>query len=309
MFSDGFLEEMGINPERCRAKAKLFRAMASRLQEEGPTLDGPSGDEELPQALRDQRLEEGLHDGQVGSLYQISAECSFLMEGGNGRDAARLAAKAFMRAEMPYGMLLIAVFDGSSEEASTPSWEQDFFAFARIAAGDETPFEERSRRDEMRSDAMAHPEQMVWLLLAAANTRRGHPLLGEAMGMMREKMDDHGHLPVGPLGIPVSAHLHLLDAIRNGETKSPALVEVFNLAMARRSEALNLAKRNEYLWERVRSPVSLFDIHIFALANAAVEHDLMNENTFGDMYRSLDRENPLIELVTAPMKMALDQIL
>lgn len=306
MFSDGFLKNMGIDPDRCRAKASLYKSMAVRAREESFSSDDrrDSGDGPLP--IRDQELSGSMREGQIGNLYQISSECSQLMKDTDGREAAALAGKAYLKAGLPYGLFLSAAFD---DDAGYPGsfWEDEFLDFARLPGRERSAAEEPSERDDMRAQAMKRPEQMVWLYLAASNTRRGRSMLEETYEPFQQAMDDHGHLPVGPLGIPVSAHFQLFDAIRKGQRKSSALNEVFSIAMARRSEALSLAKRNSYLWNRVRSPVALFDFHVFALANAAAMHGILNTNTFGDMHRSLDRENPLLALITAPMKMALDQ--
>lgn len=306
MFSDDELKGMGIDADRCRAKVALYKSMAGRDDEGGLGLDAGLGLAGSPLSHRDKVLSASIRDVQIGYLYQVSAECSLILEKANGRATALLAGNAFLKAGLPYGLCVLTAFDGSAEH-SDYDWETENSSFISPPGRSSPSSEDVLDRFDPRMEAMERPEQMVWLFLAAANQRRGREMLEETWGRFQKDMEDHGHLPVGPLGIPVSAHFHLFDAIRKGRGGSSALIEVFNIAMARRSEALTLAKRNTYLWKRVRSPVSLFDLHIFAVANAAAMHGILNQNNFADMYRSLDQSNPLLKLIIAPIEMALDQ--
>ena len=304
MFSDIDLWGMGIDPGRCRAKARLFKTMAGRQREEEAKSDPVDSGEYRVDALRSQQIAGSMRDGFVGQLYQISAECLFLLQDGDGGDAISLAGKAYQKAGLPYGMLLTAIFPQEAKPNPTPTWRDDFVSFVHASRGEPRERSDRLEFDEIRSLAMRRPEQMTWLLLGAANVVETSDLLAQAFKLFHKTMEDHGHSPVGPLGIPVSAHIRLLDAIVNKRAASSAVNEVFGIAMARRSETLSVARGNTYLWERVRSPVALFDFHLLALTKAAVQHRIIDQNTLSDIRSSLDSENTLAELIAAPMQMA-----
>ncbi|MEO0438645.1 MAG: hypothetical protein AAF098_17235 [Pseudomonadota bacterium] len=304
MFSDDALKKMEIDPDRCRSKARLYKSMACQAREKGfsPEFsDATTG----PTSLRSQELSDSMHEGHVGYLYQVSAECMLVLEDKEGHECAAHAGEAYLKGGLPFGLVLSAIFEGASEYSNRPK-TTDINDFLEFRERIRLETEEYSERDKMRAEALERPEQLIWLLIAVTNIQDGRSLLVKWYKPIRDSFENRGHLPVGPLGIPVSAHFPLFDAILSKQSKSSALNEVFNFAMARRAQALNLAKRNLYLWERVRSPLALFDLHIFALANAAALCGLLNEKTVGDMRRSLDNENPLSPLILAPLNKALD---
>lgn len=308
MFDDNSIRSMGMDPDRCRAKAKLFRVMAERERERSLFLADRPRDRWTDDPISSQQLVGVMHEAQIGLLFQTSAECSILMSELDASETISLSGEAYLSTGTPYGLLLSTLFPyaGGMVESDRSSWERKFNEFMRPPEDVEQKLKSADEESGMRSAAMKRPEQMTWLFLSAANSKNGTGLLAEAWQYYSGVMDSHGHLPVGPLGIPVSAHLHLFDAILRGQKQNTALDEVLAIAFARRSEALTLASRNKYLWTRGRSPVALFDFHLFALASSAAKHGLMSQNSAGDIMRVLDEENPLMKLVLAPMNLALD---
>lgn len=306
MFSVNSLKDMGISPKRCKAKAELYRSMAINADEESySSSDRLDGRDRSPMT-RGRELSGSMRDGEIGYLFKISAECFLIMGASDGYTSAASAGEAYLKAGVPYGLIFSVTFGNRSEQFKG-DWREFFTDSDRYGSRSASSILKPFGREDMRLEAMKRPEQMVWLFLAAINTEGGSLLLSKEYDFYRPIMDARGHLPVGPLGIPVSAHLRLFDSVREGEKTNGALDEIFSVAMGRRSEVLSLAKRNSYLWERVRSPVALFDFHIFAMANAAVIHGILNEQSLSKMYSSLDEANPLLPLIKAPIKMAFDR--
>ena len=308
MFEDNSLTQMGIDPNRCRAMAILYESMADRA------LEGTSSEDPRASPLMDQGLSGTLGELQAGYLYQKSAECKQLTSSRAGRLLAARAGKAYLKAGLPYGLALVSVFGGTDERMTSVddirgSVYQEINDFIAIFMDGSAYEATHKGREKIRHESMKRPEQIIWLLLSIVLVERPffsevhYPRYKEA----RIIIDKQGHLPVGPLGIPASAHLPLLDAFFDRKVKYRAILEVLGGALVRRSQSLTLAKRNTYLWKRVRSPVSVFDFHVFILAKAAAVNREIPEDLYRDVLSFLDKNSPIYSLVKAPLDMAFDR--
>lgn len=297
MFDDAQLHELGIKPQYRDSKAHLFKAMA----EEEKSSVGKISRDRLP--LQMQR-------GHLGYLYQVCAECSFLSKTENGWHPLYEAATSYLSAGMPYGLALLAMRAGRPAQDGEWLHSEDMRPQGYLFQDDFKQFLADPHQDEEPElqEIKAHAQQQTWLCLAAARGQYHRDLVGAPLLRFRDNMKQHGHLPVGPLGIPVAAHLELFDAIERRKKQSTALNQVFATALVKRSELINAAQHNTYLWERLRTGVALIDFHLTILVAAAIRHELLTRSTLRNITSLFDANDPLYRLLVAPIELAFQSL-
>lgn len=296
MFSGAQLSKMGIQPKYRASKANLYKAMA-----EAEPAASDSRADKLP-------LEMEL--GHRGYLYQICAECSFLSQRADGWTPIYLAARSYIRAGLPYGLALAAMSAGNPAQGGKALPVEDSRPAGYLFHEDfQRLFSRTSTEEDFGlKEINPHAQQQTWLCLAAARGGYSRDLLGDVLRRCRDTMEQHSHLPIGSLSIPVAAHVALFDAIEGQVEQSPALDQIFSGALAKRSEVIKVARCNTYLWERLRTRTTLIDLHLTILTATAIRYGLFTRETLHRIEQLFDQSDPLYRLVTAPVELAFQSL-
>jgi hypothetical protein len=120
-------------------------------------------------------------------------------------------------------------------------------------------------------DALRHPQQQAYLLLAAVGSPQVRQEFGVFLSqMVRESAHRRGVVPVGALGIPIR-RLWRVSAALLGEAENPpdAVAEEIAGLARRYAESMELAAANEFTWRNAGAPVDVGDIDIFGIASLA----------------------------------------
>jgi hypothetical protein len=152
---------------------------------------------------------------------------------------------------------------------------------------------------------LAHPQQQVYLLLAATGSEPARQEFGRLLGSVLDSSPhDRGVAPVGALGTPIR---HLWDTARHlyrAEQRSVTVVASHLSTMSDRyAEAMDLARVNQFLWQRGAAPVDVGDIDLIGITALAVRR-FGWEETVATLERSGgERSRPLD---TPPVRLGLD---
>jgi hypothetical protein len=244
---------------------------------------------------RDNRAADANAPGQwirgatLATSYRRAAQHAALVD---PRWATRLAVRAgtaYLAAGLPFGLyLLTGLLDDQTLSQSIPDHD--------LAARFQT---------RAMPDAVNHPVQLTYLLLAAASRPRLRDPLGRALDGAERRLAPHGSLPMGPQGVPLGDYLDVASAMRYGDdivrpagADRPAGGLAYRLAGLLRLRAVTLraAQRNRYLWERGASPVSIVDLDHVALSGLALRHRPWFNELSAAIISELDRDDELAEL-------------
>jgi hypothetical protein len=130
------------------------------------------------------------------------------------------------------------------------------------------------------ADALAHPQQQAYLLLAAAGSRPVAEEFGQPLRRLAlESPHRAGVVPVGALGMPIRRFWAIAAAVLGiGDLGTQVVATHISALLARYAESIELAMTNEYLWQNAAAPVDLGDIDImgtFVIASRAFGSDAM----------------------------------
>jgi hypothetical protein len=225
----------------------------------------------------------------LATSYRRAAQHAALVD---SRWATRLAVRAgtaYLAAGLPFGLyLLTGLLDDAMLSQSIPDRD--------LATQFQTP---------AMPDAVNHPAQLMYLLLAAASRPRLRDPLGQALEGAERRLAPHGSFPMGPQGVPLGDYLDVANALRYGDdivrptgAGRPTGGLAYRLAGLLRLRAVTLraAQRNRYLWERGASPVSIVDLDHVALSGLALRRRPWFNELSAAIIGELDRDDELAEL-------------
>jgi hypothetical protein len=224
----------------------------------------------------------------LATSYRRAAQHAALVD---TRWATRLAVRAgsvYLTAGLPFGLyLLTGLLDDRTLSQNVP--DRDIAARFRNPAA---------------PDAVDHPAQLTYLLLAAASQPRLRDPLGQVLDGAERRLAPHGSYPMGSQGVPLGDYLDVANAMRYGDDipsvgpGRPGVGLAARLAGLLRLRAVTLraVQRNRYLWERGASPISIIDLDHVALSGLAVRHRPSSSGLSEAIISELDRDDELAEL-------------
>jgi hypothetical protein len=220
--------------------------------------------------------------GAAGTCAVRAAQLTLLVR---HEDATRLldqAASDYLKAGMPYGLVLqaLSVPGDEAEKRMFESFASEYLeqvdAELRSAASDD---EKRWEMDKGRSEPKHPPSsavraanQQFYLCFAMAGGRGVASEYHDPLGRVIEALGKRGNLPHGPQGAPLHVYHDLLRYLFqlstyqvSEDSKSSAEQALRRLAL-RYHHSLETARRNDYLWKNLWSPVEYLDLEVVAAA-------------------------------------------
>ena len=269
--------------ESARRQAEFHAAYAEMLE----TGRRPRrGEEWVQETYPDQHW---VGPAALASFYRLAAEHAALVD---ARWATRLAVRAgmaYVAAGLPFGLfLLTGLLDDRTLGAS---------AVLRDLV---QPF-----REPDASDAVRHPVQLTYLLLAAASRPWLRDPLRQTVSGAEQRLNAHSLYPIGAQGVPIGEYLEVANAMRyDDETVGPRGGDgsvrdiATRLASLYRTQAATLraAQRNRYLWRQGASPVSIIDLEQVAMSGLALRHRPWFGQLSAAITAELDRDDELAQL-------------
>jgi len=225
----------------------------------------------------------------LASSYLLAAQHAALVD---ARWATRLAVRAgtaYVAAGLPFGLfLLTGLLDDRTLDAGA-------------VLGDLVePF-----REPDASDALRHPVQLTYLLLAAASRPWLRDPLRQTVSGAEQWLTAHSLHPIGAQGVPIGQYLELANAMRYDEETAAARGDdgpvrdiAGRLAGLYRTQAAGLrtAQRNRYLWRQGASTVSIIDLEQVAISGLALRHRQWYRRLSAAITAELDRGDDLAQL-------------
>jgi len=269
--------------ESARRQAEFYATYAEMLE----TGRRPRGGEEWVQEAYPDRHWVG--PAALASSYRLAAQHAALVD---ARWATRLAVRAgmaYVAAGLPFGLfLLTGLLDDQTLGAST------------VLRDLVEPF-----RVPDASDAVRHPVQLTYLLLAAASRPWLRDPLRQTVSGAEQRLTAHSLYPIGAQGVPIGAYLELANAMRyDDEAVGPrggdgsARDVTIRLAALYRTQAtaLRAAQRNRYLWRQGASAVAIIELEQVAMSGLALRHRPWFGQLSAAITAELDRDDDLAQL-------------
>jgi hypothetical protein len=197
----------------------------------------------------------------LATAYRQAAQFAALVDSRWATKLAARAAVAYASSGLPFGLFLAAGLLSDDELA-------DDGVFQAMVE----PF-----RDPDGSDAIRHPVQQAYLLLAGSRPLLREPL-SQALFGAEQRLRAHGLYAIGPQRVPLGDYLdlaasmsHDAEAAGLGDTGSSAIEIAGRLARLQRTQAnaLRAARRNRYAWQRADG---IIDLENVALSGVALRH-------------------------------------
>jgi len=242
----------------------------------------------------------------VARSFMRAAEIELVL-GQMAFSSLRSAGRHYRLAGLPYGLLLETMTspDRGHEILSEPGLVDTLRALApqiteepRPGPVDDTgPYighepslqtrgvPERGLR--FAGDALAHPIQQSYLILAFLGDPRSAVEHRNQIAAVLERLSVHGALPVGAQSAPLAIYLAVARGVlegTNGNVEARAsMVSAFRTLGQAQAANIELARQDHYHWERILSPTVLVDIDqvLFAAMMARATGDLKVLQSFG----------------------------
>jgi hypothetical protein len=277
------LETLHIDPERVSSAAAFLSGYAEFcLQERRESGDRSRRD---PDAVtEDQRTQRGWNlIVEAASSLVEAGQWAMLVDPVNALAMWTKAGRLYREVDFGFGYYLSVIGDrdGSieSDETADASDQLDpalTDALRRLVIGSHLVADKSGDRphDELR-DAMLHPQQQAYLLLAGATRaarRRDGELPDLLYPLLRSSPHRFGVTPVGSLSTPISTMWQVAEALFDPTPSGISLITDVLVALSRRyQESARLAMVNEYLWRNAAAPVDVGNFDMAALTLSAVE--------------------------------------
>jgi hypothetical protein len=231
----------------------------------------------------------------LATSYRLAAQHAALVD---ARWATRLAVRAgmaYVAAGLPFGLfLLTGLLDDQTLRDST------------VVRDLVVPF-----REPDATEAVHHPVQLTYLLLAAASRPWLRDPLRQTLSGADQRLAAHGLYPIGSQGLPLGEYVELANAMRyDDETIGPrsgggsAREIAARLAGLHRAHAaiLRAAQRNRYLWRQGASPVNIIDLEQVAMSGLALRHRPWFGELSANINTELNRDDELAQLPVWTMR-------
>ena len=221
----------------------------------------------------------------LATAYRQAAQFAALVDVGWATKLAIRAAMAYVSSGLPFGVFLAAGLLGDA------ALDDDDVRQAVVA-----PFQSPDA-----ADAIGHPVQQAYLLLAANSRPWLRDLLSQPLLGIEQRLRAHGLYAIGPQRVPLGEYLDLATSMSRddvsaglGHADSSANEIAGRLARLQRTQAngLRAARRNQYLWQ---SGDGIIDLENVALSGVALRH----RPWFGELSEAiadLVRDDELAEL-------------
>ena len=221
----------------------------------------------------------------LATAYRQAAQFAALVDVGWATKLATRAAMAYVSSGLPFGLFLAAGL------LSDDALDDDSVRQAVVA-----PFQGRDA-----ADAIGHPVQQAYLLLAANSRPWLHDLLSQPLRGVEKRLRAHGLYAIGPQRVPLGEYVDLATSLSrddvtagSGTAGSSAIEIAGQLARLQRTQAnaLRAARRNQYLWQ---SGDGIIDLENVALSGVALRH----RPWFGELSAAITdlvRDDELAEL-------------
>jgi hypothetical protein len=280
------LDRMKIDPDKAFRAARFLRAYASTsLQEaEGSGIPRPVDQENFTadKGFNESRAEasSGATDtttdrillADAATALREAAQWLLYFDPAAARESLLDAGALYSRLELPYGYYLhvmagpwavdppMSVFAGALEELHQI-----------VLPGSEPTNHDSNRSREAEhalTEALHHPQQQAYLLLASAGSPAVADALHDQLGaMIGHSPNRDGVIPVGALGTPVRRLWAISAALAADRSEEVETIARHLAAMASDyAETMDLAQANSYLWSNAASPVDVGDLDIAGIA-------------------------------------------
>jgi hypothetical protein len=210
--------------------------------------------------------------GAAGTCQCEAASLTMLL-GESADNLLSQAAHSYLLANHPYGMFLMTLAtrrdDALSSILNSPI-EYWLGLLDRSLIGKDGTEDEKF--DVLEQPQLFSTNQQAYLCFAMISmpeiARERRDFLRRMMGLMKS----HSNLPHGPQGQPLQTQIDILEPALNlilGE-QQPGDVSRSMQAITRLcfhyGESIEAARRNDYLWANIRSPVEYLDLELVAAA-------------------------------------------
>jgi len=222
----------------------------------------------------------------LATSYRLAAQYAALVDARWATKLAVRAAMAYVSSGLPFGLFLAT---GLLDDETL----NDRVTLRALVE----PF-----RNPEASDAIRHPVQQTYLLLAASSRPWLRDPLRHALRDAERRLTAHGLYSIGPQGIPLGDYVDLAVALRYDDDSAglggsgASFTEIARrLAGLQRIQAtaLRAAQRNRFMWRRGASAIDLENV---ALSGLALRH----RPWFGELSEAISeqlvRDDELAEL-------------
>jgi hypothetical protein len=273
------LQNLGIPRTAVQAQADYYLAYAKELESGRRNHRPRTVWTDL--ANPDQRW---TGDAVLASTYRLAAQYLALIDPRSAGIATIMAAKAYLRAGLPFGaMLMVGLLDESMLRDR---------AAQRVM---------RTIRTMVYQPPTDDPVQRTYLLLTALTRPWLRRDSGEPIRALIRDLRAHELHPIGAQGRPVAGYLRLAETMANDESDSSEIVNLMVdtvTAVGRpQAENLRVAQRNSYLWQHAASPLDLVNLEDVAISGLLMRSDFMPAGSGYDLLiERLRNDDPLAKI-------------
>jgi hypothetical protein len=211
--------------------------------------------------------------GAAGSCMAQSASLNMLASAPDPYDELSQAARAYLIAGLPYGLIIESMYASEDEmenllsSSVVQAWLGEIdqtFEKSRI----ESPAGPTQRALPANLSAINQQLYLCMTIMSTPNIAKGNK---ERLKRMMNQMKLHPNLPHGPQSQPLQVQLDIIepvfDAMANSvyEGWGRAANALRRLAL-HYGESIESARHNQYLWTNLWSPVDYLDLEIVSAA-------------------------------------------
>jgi hypothetical protein len=230
----------------------------------------------------------------LATAYRRAAQHAALVDAGWATRLAVRSGMAYIAAGLPFGLCLL-----------TGLLDDRTLGDSSVVGDLVAPFRGRDA-----TDAVNHPVQLTYLVLAAASRPWLRDPLRQTLTGAERRLATGDRYPIGPQGVPLGDYLRLANAMRDDENAGPggsdASVATIATRLADLSRAqaalLRAAQRNRYLWRQGTSPVAIIDLEQVAISGLALRHRPWFGELSSAIVAELDRDDELTQIPVWTMR-------
>jgi len=280
MARDSYDEKYQLDRKALRQRADFLERYACRTLEEMEVRRADFSDElSMRKAI-------------AATAFLEGAEAAILFDMERAQSLALKAAKEYIDLGMPVGLILKGVFGGRHDSRSA-LFNSPLGSWLFAAASDETEKAMPQRRgssgsDRELPDALRHPVQQFYLVIAAMLHPEVHHEFNKPVGTVMKRLGQLSAMSVGPSNARLLNYMDVMEGVdSNREQSSKSFpqdrktTDAIETLFAAHAESLAQAQRNKYLWRRILSPVSLIDLPALAIGTAYVRGAVQKESDVG----------------------------
>lgn len=238
-----------LNPEAARSRLLFLISYSNGLQELGDENSGWAEKGARATALLD------------------AAQLALLLGDRKGTKLLAMAADAYLGQGLMYGYFLRSLVEIPTEnnERLGSGPVQMLRRLSERQSESRDPAQDNEEDDTITRRLETQPLQQAYLLLAFLGNREMSGKYHELIRGRLEALVPHGAYPIGPLGLPLRHYLKMMQALlflQKRDEESDYVVRAISLfrqAMDVADRSIGLARSNDYLWQRMLSPIEIVD--------------------------------------------------